>query len=234
MCVQILILLTHKHINTSTQLNMLRLLIADDHSMFADGIESILATESDIEVVGKCPDGNSVFNFLKEKTVDLILLDVNLPDMSGIEVSKKLNREYPEIKILAVSMFNEESFVTEILQHGASGYILKNTGKTELLKAIQTVNNGQSYFSKEVTQTIMGSLMKNKNEPKKKTKLKISRREKEVLQLIMQEFTTQEIANKLFVSIKTIESHRGSLLSKLNARNTAGLVRIAMEEEILK
>ncbi|MFT4972260.1 MAG: DNA-binding NarL/FixJ family response regulator [Saprospiraceae bacterium] len=162
------------------------------------------------------------------------MLDVNLPDMSGIEVSKKLNREYPEIKILAVSMFNEESFVTEILQHGASGYILKNTGKTELLKAIQTVNNGQSYFSKEVTQTIMGSLMKNKNEPKKKTKLKISRREKEVLQLIMQEFTTQEIANKLFVSIKTIESHRGSLLSKLNARNTAGLVRIAMEEEILK
>lgn len=212
---------------------MLRLLIADDHSMFADGIESILANESDIDVVGKCPDGNSVFEFLKEKTVDLILLDVNLPDMSGIEVSKKLNREYPDIKILAVSMFNEESFVTEILQHGASGYILKNTGKTELLKAIQTVNNGQSYFSKEVTQTIMGSLMKNKNATKKPTKLKISRREKEVLQLIMQEFTTQEIADKLFVSVKTVESHRGSLLTKLQARNTAGLVRIAMEEGIV-
>lgn len=212
---------------------MLRLLIADDHSMFADGIESILANESDIDVVGKCPDGNSVFEFLKEKTVDLILLDVNLPDMSGIEVSKKLNREYPDIKILAVSMFNEESFVTEILQQGASGYILKNTGKTELLKAIQTVNNGQSYFSKEVTQTIMGSLMKNKATAQKPTKLKISRREKEVLQLIMQEFTTQEIADKLFVSVKTVESHRGSLLTKLQARNTAGLVRIAMEEGIV-
>lgn len=213
---------------------MLRLLIADDHSMFADGIESILAMESDIKIVGKCPNGNSVFNFLKEEKVDLILLDVNLPDISGIEVSKKLNKEYPEIKILAVSMFNEESFVTQILEQGASGYILKNTGKTELLKAIQIVNSGQSYFSKEVMQTIMGSLMKNKNEPKKKTKLKISRREKEVLQLIMQEHTNQEIADKLFVSIKTVESHRGSLLSKLNARNTAGLVRIAMEEKILE
>lgn len=220
--------MTHQHTK-----NMLRLLIADDHSMFADGIESILANESDIDVVGKCPDGNSVFEFLKEKTVDLILLDVNLPDMSGIEVSKKLNREYPDIKILAVSMFNEESFVTEILQQGASGYILKNTGKTELLKAIQTVNNGQSYFSKEVTQTIMGSLMKNKATAQKPTKLKISRREKEVLQLIMQEFTTQEIADKLFVSVKTVESHRGSLLTKLQARNTAGLVRIAMEEGIV-
>lgn len=213
---------------------MLRLLIADDHSMFADGIESILATESDIEVVGKCPDGNSVFNFLKKESIDLILLDINLPDISGIEVSKRLSVSYPDIKILAVSMFNEESFVTEILQHGALGYILKNTGKTELLKAIRTVNNGQSYFSQEVTQTIMGSLMKNKNASKKKTKLKISRREKEVLQLIMQEFTNQEIADKLFVSIKTVESHRGSLLSKLNARNTAGLVRITMEEGILE
>ena len=132
-------------------------------------------------------------------------------------------------------MFNEESFVTEILNNGAQGYILKNTGREELLKAIRTVNGGQSYFSKEVTQTIMKSLMKHRKGSSKSQKFfpKISRREKEVLKLIMEEFTTQEIANKLFISLKTVESHRSSLLAKLNARNSAGLVRIALENHVL-
>jgi len=158
--------------------------------------------------------------------------------MTGIEVCKSLREAGDKTKIIAISMFNEESFVTEILNNGAQGYILKNTGREELLTAIKTVHGGKSYFSDEVTQTIMKGLMKQRR-ASKKTNLghnipKVSRREKEVLRLIVQEHTTQEIANKLFISLKTVESHRSSLLGKLDARNSAGLVRIALENNLLE
>lgn len=214
---------------------MIHIMIADDHTMFVDGIDSILNKEADMQVLCKCYTGPEVIESLKTTKPDIILLDINLPGLTGLEVSKKVLTDYPEIKILAISMFNEESFVTEILNNGAQGYILKNTGIEELLTAIRTIHSGKTYFSKDVTNTIMKSLMKKRMESKGSTKLipKISRREKEVLKLIMEEFTTQEIANELFISLKTVESHRSSLLNKLNARNTAGLVRITMENKLL-
>ena len=134
---------------------MINVLLADDHTMFVDGIDSILKAESDINVVGKVYTGPEVVEFVKNNEVDLILLDVNLPGMNGIEVCKKLKEFDNKTKILAISMFNEESFVTEILNNGAEGYILKNTGREELLKALRTVVGGKSYFSDDVTQTIM-------------------------------------------------------------------------------
>jgi len=214
---------------------MIQLVIADDHKMFVDGIDSILKGEKDLKVIGRCFDGPSVIEMLKKEKVDIILLDVNLPGMNGIEVCKAIKAKFPTVKVLAISMFNEQSYVTEILNNGASGYILKNTGRDELIKAIKTVNEGQSYFSKDVTETIMKGLMKHRKGSKYNTKLipKISRREKEVLELIVKEHTTQEIANQLFISLKTVESHRSSLLAKLNARNSAGLVRIAMENKLV-
>ena len=215
---------------------MTRILIADDHAMFADGIASILEAETSLEVVGRCLDGPSTLEYLKNNEVDIVLLDVNLPGMSGIDVCKDISANHKSTKVLAISMFNEESFVTEILNNGAMGYILKNTGRDELLKAINTVLSGQSYFSEDVTQTIMSGLMKSRTASKQTQKPlpKISRREKEVLQLIVKEYTTQEIANELFISLKTVESHRSNLLAKLNARNSAGLVRIAMENKLIE
>ena len=216
-------------------LTMTRILIADDHAMFADGISSILNTEKNIEVIGQCLDGPSVLEFLKKNPVDILLLDVNLPGMSGIDVCKTVTTTYTDTKVIAISMFNEESFVTEILNNGAKGYVLKNTGREELLKAINTVLSGKSYFSDDVTKTIMKGLMNQRTASKetKKEIPKISKREKEVLELIVKEHTTQEIANKLFISLKTVESHRSNLLAKMNARNTAGLVRIAMENNLI-
>lgn len=215
---------------------MTKILIADDHAMFADGIASILKSEPTIDVVGTCLDGRAAIDFLKKNQVDILLLDVNLPGLSGIDVCKEVSKSFKETKVLAISMFNEESFVTEILNNGAMGYILKNTGRQELLKAIETVLSGKSYFSDDVTQTIMKGLMNQRtgSKPAEKVLPKISRREKEVLALIIEEHTTQEIANKLFISLKTVESHRSNLLAKLNARNTAGLVRIAMENKLLE
>jgi DNA-binding NarL/FixJ family response regulator len=215
--------------------SMINVLIADDHTMFVDGIESLLQNEDDIKVVGRCYDGKCVIDFLKTEKADIILLDVNLPDMSGIEVCKHVNEKYPSVHVIAISMFNEESYVSEILNNGAKGYILKNTGREELLKAINTVTTGQSYFSKDVTETIMKGLMNRRKASSKVNQEipKISRREKEVLKLIVEEFTTQEIADKLFISLKTVESHRSNLLAKLNARNSAGLVRISIENNLL-
>ncbi len=212
----------------------MQILIADDHTMFVDGIDSILQTEDDMETIGRCYDGKAVMEMIAEKDVDVLLLDVNLPEMNGMEVCKEALKIKPKLKILAISMFNEESFVSEILNNGAKGYILKNTGREELLKAIRTVYKDESYFSKEVTETIMKGLM-NKRKASANTNNfpKISRREKEVLKLIIEEFTTQEIANELFISLKTVESHRSNLLSKLNARNTAGLVRTTIENNLL-
>lgn len=215
---------------------MINILIADDHAMFADGLESILAGEPDLTVHGKCYDGPSVITYINQNKIDIILLDVNLPGMSGIEVCKEVLAQSPETKVLAISMFNEESIVSEILNNGAKGYILKNTGRTELLNAIKTVSKGESYFSSEVTETIMKSLMNARKASAKSSAFipKLSRREKEVLKLIAQEFTTQEIADNLYISLKTVESHRSSLLSKLNARNSVGLVRIAIENNLLE
>lgn len=230
----------YSHLNNFRFINnniyMINILIADDHTMFVDGIESILNVETDLFVVGRSYDGPSVMELVKKNKVDIILLDVNLPGMSGIEVCKELNAQYPDIKVLAISMFNEESFVSEILNNGAKGYILKNTGREELLIAIKTIANGESYFSKDVTETIMKGLMNQRKASSKSSAFfpKLSRREKEVLKLIAQEFTTQEIADSLYISLKTVESHRSSLLSKLNARNSVGLVRIAMENSLLE
>lgn len=213
---------------------MIRVMIADDHNMFVEGIESILDGIETIQVVSKCYTGPEVFEKLAHTPADVILLDINLPGMNGLEVCQKLSKEYPDVKVLALSMHNEESFVTEILKYGAQGYILKNTGKKELIHAIEAVYNGQSYFSEEVTETIMKSLVNQKSGGKKTAMLapKISRREKDVLDLIVKEYTTQEIADTLFISLKTVESHRRSLLTKLNVRNTAGLVRVAIENQL--
>jgi DNA-binding NarL/FixJ family response regulator len=215
---------------------MHKVAIADDHAMFVDGIESILRDEETIKVVDRCFDGKSVFPMLSKQQIDVLLLDINLPDMSGIEVAKKINAEFPDVKIIAVSMYNEESIVSEMLNNGAQGYILKNTGRAELVQAIETVASGQTYFSKDVTETIMGALLKKPTHKKTSTFLipEISKRELEVLALIVKEYTTPEIAEKLFISLKTVESHRSSLVSKLNVRNSAGLVRAALELKLVE
>lgn len=214
---------------------MIRVAIADDHAMFVDGIESILKMEDSIKVIDRCFDGQSVFNMLKKQAIDVLLLDINLPDLSGIEVSKRLHTEFPDVKVIALSMHNEESIVSEMLKNGARGYILKNTGREELVQAIHTVAEGLTYFSKDVTETIMGSLTK-KPAAKKNFALapKLSYREKQILSLIVKEYTNPEIAEQLFISLKTVETHRSNLISKLNVRNTAGLVRATIEYNLLE
>ncbi len=214
---------------------MIKILVVDDHKMFVEGLESILNKEEDIQIVHRCHEGKDVFNNDLLAKIDIILLDINLPDMSGLTVCERILKMNDKVKILVLSMHDEESYITEVLKSGALGYVLKNTGRKELLTAIRSVASGRTYFSETITNTIMNSLMtQNKSsKPAEKVVLKITRREKEVLDLIMAENTNQEIAGKLFISLKTVEAHRSNLLSKLSARNTAGLVKRAIEMDLV-
>lgn len=214
---------------------MIKILIVDDHKMFVQGLESILSKEEDIQIVHRCHEGKEVFNKELLDRIDIILLDINLPDMSGIQVCERILKMKDHIKILVLSMHDEESYITEVLKSGALGYVLKNTGRKELITAIRTVSSGRTYFSEDITNTIMNGLMNNNKKAKTSEREvpKITRREKEVLDLILEENTNQEIAGKLFISLKTVEAHRSNLLSKLNARNTAGMVKKAMELELV-
>lgn len=201
--------------------------------MFAEGVESLLSGEADFILNGKAGTAAETLRLVAANRPDVLLLDINLPDQSGLEVCKQIRAEWPDVKILALTMFSDESYISAVLATGAQGYLLKNTGKAELCTAIRAVASGKTYFSQEVTDTVMRGLMRDRTSATTKETPKISRREREVLRLIMDECTTQEIAAKLFLSEKTVESHRAALLTKLGVRNTAGLVKAAIQWNIL-
>lgn len=214
---------------------MIKLLIADDHQLVIDGIKLMLAEQDDIECVAEAKNGEEVIQILKNTAIDVLVLDIEMPLLNGIETCKIVKKIYPHVKILALSMLKEASMIKMMLEHGASGYLLKNAGQDEILEAIRKVNNNQEYYSFDVLQTIMRSLTKKEEEKENKPFIpSLTRREKQVLQLIVDEYTTSEIAEKLFIGFGTVETHRRNLLMKLEARNTAGLVRMALQYKLLE
>jgi len=213
---------------------MIKVLIVDDHKVLIDGIRSMLEEEKEIEIVGEARNGKEAIDKVKNIDLDVVLLDINMPEKDGIETCKEIKKMYTDIKILALTMYNEGSFIQSMIKNGASGYLLKNSGKEEVVKAIKTVFQKGTYFSGEVSETLMKSMMPGAKKNRSNDFIpKLTRREKEILELVVEEFTTQEIADKLFVSLSTVETHRKNLLSKLGVRNTAGLVRVAMEKGLL-
>lgn len=217
----------------SKALQKTRVFVVDDHQMFIQGIVAMFAEDDEIEIVDGFQDGNTLLERLKAEEADVILLDINLPDIDGIEICKKVSHTYPDTKIIALTMYNEGSFIKGMLKNGAQGYVLKNSDKNTLKEAIHTVQEGGSFFGEDVTKTLMEGLMPKKHRFQTGKQPKLTRREKEILQLIVQEHTTQEIADQLFISLNTVETHRKNLLQKLNVRNTAGLVRFAIEHDLI-
>ncbi|MGG9962348.1 response regulator [Ferruginibacter sp. SUN106] len=198
--------------------------VVDDHYMVIEGIRSLLQNENDIELMGHATNGASCLAFLKQQLPDIILMDVNLPDISGIELCKQVKQLYPSVFILGLSTFNQQAIIRNMTDNGASGYILKNATKEELLEAIAVVLTGKNYLSIEVAL----SLRKSSNEMPM-----ITRREKEVLRLIAEGFTNTEMATKLFISVATINTHRKSLLEKFDAKNTAILIGKATKQGLI-
>lgn len=211
---------------------MIRVFIADDHAVLREGLVSMLAAESGFEIAGVAAGGAETLARIGEAQADVLLLDINLGDMSGVEVARLVREKHPAVRILALTMFDKGSYIQQMLRSGAQGYILKNAGKQEILEAITAVFRGELFLDRQVSDSLMNSLrnIRTGGAPEIPD---LTRREKEVLRLIVGEFTTQEISEKLFISLNTVESHRKNLLSKLNARNIAGLVRIALEKGLL-
>ena len=206
---------------------MIKVFITDDHHMVVEGIRSLLQNERDIELIGSASNIASCKAFLAQKQPDVLLLDISLPDGSGIDLCLELRAKYPAVFILGLSTFNQESFIRKMMDNGASGYILKNATQQELTEAIHEVSRGRTYLAFDAAKTLHAG----KNLPA--GQFVIGRREKEVLQFITEGCTSGEIAQKLNLSTHTVDTYRKSLLSKLNARNTADLIRLAFLHKLI-
>lgn len=199
--------------------------------MVLKGIQSMLENTEQIAIVGVYANAQETLTHIKKDAPDILLLDINLPDMNGIELCRQLKATYTELKIIAISNFDEISFVKRMLKNGADGYLLKNTDRAELVKAFKTVLSDEVYLQQDL-QNKMLNLTK-KKVPDLSLMPKLTRREKEVLTAISEELTTQEISEKLFISAKTVETHRMNIISKLGAKNSVGAIKIAMENNLI-
>ena len=193
--------------------------------MVVEGIRSFTAKRTWYRLDGSCHERSILFGFLQQQHPDIILMDINLPDKSGIDLCKEVHNKYPGIFILGLSTFNQQSFIQKMMDNGASGYILKNASLDELLEAINEVKKGRTFLSNEAAATL--------HKPDNTTIPLITSREKEVLGLVAEGLTNNEIAQQLFISHTTVETHRKSLLNKFDAKNTASLVRMAAQMGII-
>lgn len=210
---------------------MIRLLIADDHTVLLEGLASLFEDIEDITCIGTVRNGQEAIDFAGRSETDVILMDINMPVVDGIEATRQIKQSHPEISVLALTMLEQGSFIRQMLKAGASGFLLKNADKEEVVKAVRAVAVGGQYLGKEATSLLMNDLA-GKTERSKFIPV-LTRREKEVLQHIAQGLSTQEIADKLFISFNTVESHKKNLRSKFDVRNSAEMVRIAMERNLL-
>jgi len=211
---------------------MIRLLIADDHQLLIDGIKTALNGVEDIQIVAEANNGYQVLEKLDSGLkADVILMDINMPKLDGLNCTKMVRKKYPESRVLALSQYDEKRFVKQMVKNGASGYLLKDSGRDTLEKAIRAVFNGQNYFEEKLSMRLISQELKMENTSSLFPKL--TDREIEVLRLIGKEFSSQEIADKLFISFHTVESHRANLMLKAGVKNTAGLIRWATENDFL-
>jgi len=215
--------------------DLVKILLVDDHKIVRDGIISLLQGEPRFEIIGQAENGIEALEKIEKLSPDLIILDINMPIMGGLECAKQVAEKFPHVKILTLTMLSEQEHIKNMLATGVGGYILKNSGLEELINAIDTVMKGQNYFSDEVKNVIMMEMVKKKTTPGKifGEPIPLTPRELDVLQLIVDEFTNQEIADKLFISVRTVDAHRRNLLEKTGSRNTAGLVRFAIENNLV-
>ncbi|RZK05983.1 MAG: response regulator transcription factor [Flavobacterium sp.] len=210
---------------------MIEIAITDDHTIVIEGIRTMLKSNKEIVISQSFTNITDTFNGLDQK-IKVLLLDINLPDGNGITACKELLQKFPNLSIIALTNFEDVSFIKQIIKNGAMGYLLKNTGKNELVTAIKTVLEGERYLPQNIQEMLLNESL-GKVAPSSFFVPKLTSREKEILDLIIKEYTTEEIAEKIFISVKTVESHRSNLIQKLGVKNSAGLVRVAFEKGLI-
>lgn len=211
----------------------MKVAIVDDHKMFRQGVELMLSNHADISLAWGAANWSETLTLLHESKPDVILMDISLGDESGITLTKKILELHPDIKIVGLSMHKEDNYIVNLLEVGAKGYLLKDAGEQEMIMAIKKVHSGDTYYSSHVTDVLMKHLTKGTKPSETGDRVKLTRRELEILKLIAEEYSNPEIAAQLYISIRTVDTHRRNLLDKLQAKNTAGLVKYAMKHGII-
>lgn len=215
-----------------------KILLVDDHKMIRMGIRSYLETDRKYEIVGEASNGLEALEKIKNNKIDLVIMDINMDEMDGISCTQELTKLYPDAKVLALTMLDENLHIKQMMNAGASGYLLKNSTELELKKAVDVIIAGGTYFGKDVTSIIMDNIAKRKARILKRSRFSVetplTSREKEVLQLVVKEYSNQEIANSLYISMRTVDAHKRNLIEKTGAKNIAGLVMYTVNRQLFE
>lgn len=213
---------------------IIRLVIADDHEIFRDGLALMLSKQQDILLAGQASNGRELLELAATLQPDVVMTDIKMPVMDGIEATRHLLERHPDLKIIALSMFDEENLIVDMLEAGAKGYLLKNADKQEILDAINQVYEDKTYYCRHTSARLASMIVSSKFNPHKKSEpASFNDREKEIIRMICQQCTNQEIGDKLFLSKRTVEGYRTKILEKMNVKNTAGVVIFALRHHII-
>ncbi len=203
----------------------IKVLIADDHEIFRDGLKLMLSAAEKLDLVGEAANGKELLKLIESTQPDVVITDIKMPIMDGVEATKHIKEHHPSIEIIALSMFDDEELILEMLDAGAKGYLLKNSDKFEITDAVAAVHEGNSYYCKHTSGKLAKLIALNREKhDKKKKEAEFSDKEKEIIALICQEFTNKEIGEKVFLSSRTVEGYRMKIMEKLKAKNTVGIV----------
>ncbi|MFT2011215.1 response regulator [Pontibacter sp. 13R65] len=213
----------------------IKILLADDHTIVRNGIRSLLEDLADVEIVGEAQDGAEAIEKVKELVPDVLMIDIAMPVMNGLEAAAQVSKLYPTTRCLMLSMHNNEDYILKSVEAGAFGYLLKDTTRDEMVRALRTVASGEKYFSPSVSNIIIASYLQKVNETEKSTvkKSKLSKQEKVILKFIVDGSNSREIAEKLNLSVRTVDNHRASMMKRLSVKNAVELVRKALDENLV-
>jgi DNA-binding NarL/FixJ family response regulator len=211
------------------------LVIADDHEIFRDGLALMLSKQGDLSLMGQAEDGNELIELVEKLQPDVVITDIKMPRLDGIAATRLLLQKKPDLKIIALSMFDEDNLIVEMLEAGAKGYLLKNADKKEILDAIVTVYEDNIFYCRHTSARLATMIVKSKFDlHKKKPDLVFSDREKEIIKLICRQFTAQQIGDHLYLSKRTVEGYRTKIMEKMDVKNTAGVVIFALKNNLIK
>lgn len=214
-------------------MNRIRVLLADDHTILRDGIRALLVDQADIEVIGEAEDGLSTVKMVGKLKPDVVIMDIAMPLLNGLEATRQIQRDYPQVKVLILTMHENEEYIRQVLAAGALGYVLKDAAAHDLLGAIRAVHRGEAVLSPAITRLVIEDYLRWGDIRPADTSNGLTPREREILQLIAEGYTNKEIAEILSLSVKTIQSHRGNLMSKLDLHDRGELIKYAIQKKII-
>ncbi len=213
----------------------IKIILTEDHQLLRDGIKALIASDN-IEIIGEASNGAELWKLMESMSPDIILMDISLPDVSGIELTRTLSERFPEVKVLILSMFTDESFINQAIKAGAKGYLHKNTTREEMLIAIDTVYSGSEFYSDNISKIILKNYIdkaKKNGEDFSNPHEILSKREIEILKMFAEGFINKEIADRLFISIRTVESHKNHIMQKLNLKTQVELVKYSIRHNLI-